>query len=178
MSRNAPQAGFSFLKPLGATAALSCPDCGLTMTPYSCKDRRVDKCPSCQGLWFGGGAFAVFRTAMQEFDLSELRVVLHSNITGLETIPGCPHCGVALAAQPYSYNSKVVLRRCGDCAGIWLSRLDLLNLVELTSVGQFIAPHLSAATRELTRMEEERRKGRKLARLAEALMAPVRNWLS
>jgi Zn-finger nucleic acid-binding protein len=96
---------------------MDCPGCGVEMSNLEGDDQTVRKCSDCGGLWV---------------DVADLnRLLLHSNLPGLESIGGkmdsealtgqCPECHVDLVRigggdkhHPLSYDT------CESCGGTFL----------------------------------------------------------
>lgn len=94
-----------------------CPDCSLSMTPFSCKDVIVDRCEKCQGIWFDKKEIAVFRDSLREISLEEIEVH-QTPPSDIYNISSCPHCKTMLSEAKLGYNAKESIKKCPRCEGI------------------------------------------------------------
>lgn len=168
MAKNELQPTFLNLEAF-ATSELHCPDCNVPMAQYTCQNIIVDKCNSCDGIWFDHTKFGVFKRALDSFDLSIIKKIYHPPEPYGYYVSGCPRCHCALYDLNYSYNSGVKIKKCDECRGLWLPLHETLNLVALAKLSQDLAPDIRAWTKEIKRHQEFLDLARSLRRLGEGL---------
>src|SRR4051812_30078265 len=99
-----------------------CPDCAVAMASYQCEQAVVERCLSCNGVWFDAREIGQFRIGLEKLDLESLNLDPPPNPSSNQTVlSGCPVCQIVLVDGQYTYNSKVSVKRCSQCDGIWLS---------------------------------------------------------
>jgi membrane associated rhomboid family serine protease len=153
-----------------------CPDCAVWMTPFSCENVIVHKCSQCQGIWFDHGEIGVFRDSLMRFDLSTIHVAIEGNPLAEIVLSTCPRCQRCLEEFTYSSNTKIRLRRCGKCLGIWSPLGGTLGLIELSKLSQAIAPDVRGLLTELSASERENQKWKELTEIDRQLKRPA-NWM-
>ncbi len=103
---------------------MKCPACHSELLAERKHEIVVDRCESCNGMWF---------------DESELSAVLRQyRATSLESIncvpqledAACPRCNSSLHAFEYAHDSDVSIRCCASCHGVWLSEGQLALLAK------------------------------------------------
>jgi Zn-finger nucleic acid-binding protein len=109
-------------------ASLHCPKCEDTaLVTTRVRDIDVDRCPSCQGVWF---------------DEAELPRLLHTDHRGLSRLQGghdrsgltekrgdCPRDHTPLLRVFSAQNPAVIVDACPTCKGIWLDAGELDQLL-------------------------------------------------
>ena len=111
-------------------AARLCPDCHAPMSPHDVRNLRLDICVACGGVWFDAGEFGrISRLGSRAVD-----AVVAEEPPSLKSAPAsvggqqCPVCVVPLNRYHFAGTSPVMLAGCSLCAGIYLSRDDLMKL--------------------------------------------------
>ncbi len=133
------------LKPLRKKGKLLCPDCQERMLPFLCGDVVIDKCVSCDGIWFDDLELGHFKRSLDNIDWNLIDVDHKPEPQPEHAISICPRCpGEVLSKDVYGYNTKVEIKRCSKCEGIWIEIHHLLSLMELSKLGQQIAPGIRA----------------------------------
>ena len=141
--KNEPEKNiFNNLISVNKRGHLKCPDCYELMNLYSCQNVVIDKCSSCQGIWFDHKEFGVFKRTLDSHTLSRVEINFKPPQLDSISLSTCPRCEVILDDKNYSYKSGVKFKTCHNCNGIWLPLYDTLSLIELVKVGQKIAPHV------------------------------------
>ena len=156
-------------------SSLRCPECDARMQLFSCANVVIDKCPSCQGIWFDTRELGVFRDTLQAHDLGDLKVRSPES-DSTPSLLACPRDGTVLTAFTYSYNSKVRLQRCDRCHGIWAPFTEILHLIEYAKLSQAITPHLREMSRELAEHHAAIERWRAIGAAGDFLNQPVRPW--
>ena len=100
------------------------------MDPHAVHNLRLDICGACGGVWFDAGEFGrISRLGSRVVD--EVIAEEPPNIRAVVgTIPTreCPLCVSPLNVYHFAGTSDVMLAGCSQCAGIYLSRDDLIKL--------------------------------------------------
>jgi membrane associated rhomboid family serine protease len=161
---------------------LKCPECTALMIPFSCENAVIDKCPQCSGIWFDHREIGVFKQSLGKFDYSEFKLVVEPSEPASYHISHCPRCkDQVLDEIAYSYNAKVKTSKCEKCQGLWLPFKQLVNLMDMTRVGQLIQPHLRGLAEEI---EKSRRNSafygqvKNFGDLLNTKIHPYRSWQS
>lgn len=161
------------LVPTGQQSGVRCPDCFLPMRPYRCEDVIVDKCLNCNGIWFDSGEFNIFKDSLSKFDLQQIDIISHAEESETEIISGCPRCDQPLFEIKYSYNTKIKIKRCETCRGIWLPLPQTIRLIELAKMSQAVAPDLKGILRESKKYFEQEKQAKELRDLGKAMGQPA-----
>lgn len=164
------------LVPLHRIGKLPCPDCNVLMIPYTCENVVVDKCPNCEGIWFDDKELGIFRKALGKFDLEQVKIIARSPEPGAEIISSCPRCVSILYEVKYSYNTKVIIKRCESCHGVWLPLHQTINMIELAKISQAIAPHVEVLANVAKNMELQRQRNKQLKELGTSLTQRIPLW--
>jgi len=111
---------------------MQCPDCRTALLETEYLGIRIDECPNCRGRWFDRDEL---RKAKDRTD-DDLRW-LDFDPFGPEAGPApadatgrlCPRCQVTMRTVPYE-KSDVVIDRCDQCHGVWLSHQQFERIVD------------------------------------------------
>lgn len=98
---------------------MNCPKCaGPSLSPVVVDGIEVDRCPSCEGIWFDKREL----TDLLESNSGEVREILGGeDAHGHDQSPGtCPRDGGKLLRVRSSRNREVTLDCCVVCQGVWL----------------------------------------------------------
>ena len=113
---------------------MNCPACKSALTENYYHGILVDKCNSCQGIWFDHGEIKPYlthiikdRPELPEDRLDSQREVVPQNKIYQE-LKYCPRCQVSMKAINYAYDSNVILDRCPSCKGLWADGGEVLRL--------------------------------------------------
>src|SRR5580765_2921578 len=109
---------------------LRCPDCAKRMMPLRCRAVIVDKCPECQGIWFDHAELGVFKNALNDLELSQLRMAPAPPDRKEIALSACPRCEQMLEEKTYAYNTRVQMKRCSRCQGVWLPALQVYRFIQ------------------------------------------------
>lgn len=107
---------------------MNCPRCNTDLVKETIKDINVqfeiDKCPSCDGVWFDEGELAKIDRVVEPIFL-EIR---HIPTQG-EQLQGlyCPACydHPLMEKAEHPRDNKVIIDFCDSCKGIWLDKGEL-----------------------------------------------------
>ena len=99
---------------------MKCPRCKTeTMKEVKSKKTTLDKCVSCEGLWFDKGEIQAVSEAAAEL------LSVPEGAPQSETV--CPRCMKPLRQFKYP-DTDVVVDMCDGCAGIWLDKGEFNNI--------------------------------------------------
>lgn len=106
-----------------------CPNCHAAMSPHDVRNLHLDICGACGGVWFDAGEFGrISRLGSRAVD-----AVVAEEPPNLKPAPAsavgqvCPVDGGSLNRYHFAGSSPVMLAGCARCAGIFLSRDDLMK---------------------------------------------------
>ena len=96
---------------------------------------EVDRCSSCNGIWFDAGELDVFRDeqAAAAVDTGDVAVGKQSN--AIDQYP-CPRCGGEMLKVVDPQQTHIWYESCSDCSGSFLDAGELVDLSKVT-VGDF-----------------------------------------
>ncbi len=107
---------------------MDCPRCQTTLETQPIVERNdriiVDKCPSCQGIWFDKNELTPLEN-ISEPVLIEWRKIPseYDQLTALNC-PFCPEHPMMKKAE-HPRDEKVIYDYCESCSGIWLDGGEL-----------------------------------------------------
>ncbi len=111
------------------TRSLACPECSGPLREQATEHANVDVCADCGGVfieWFDGDPSRVAAGIAHPAPRAGER----------RGSGGCPICGVALTYEGYPDKAgSVVIGRCGECAGSFVSASALTALGALVEAG-------------------------------------------
>ena len=111
--------------------ALSCPDCGNTLTVERYSGVEIEDCGKCGGIWLDAGELKRLLD-----DPAALRAAESENVPSVTREESanpdrrCPKCNAVLESFHYAYHTPVVLDSCISCSGIWVQDGELANIEE------------------------------------------------
>jgi membrane associated rhomboid family serine protease len=145
---------FHNLKFIKQHPRINCPDCAIPMDPFSCREVVVDRCGNCKGVWFDKKELGIFRDSLKELPIDDIGIDKDSS-SEVHTISTCPRCKTMLSEAAYGYNSKVVLKKCGNCEGFWLPQAELLKFIDLARIAKITEPDVKGAIKEWTKFNKD-----------------------
>lgn len=110
---------------------MKCPDCQMQLDVVSCKGVLIHECLACKGKWFEHQELKRVRDKADEglrwldFDPFDKDLPHEPASSGDKHCPGCQQ---NLKGQRYD-NSRVILHKCNDCRGVWLSSGELIRMI-------------------------------------------------
>jgi uncharacterized protein len=168
---------FSHLKMIKEHPRINCPDCIVPMMPYQCRRVVVDRCLHCKGIWFDKKELGVFRDSLKDLPIEDIKINLESDSDPtVHTISTCSRCEDMLAEAKYAYNSKVILKKCQKCEGIWLPQAELFKFIDLVRIAKIIEPDVKGAVKEWIKFQEETRKQKEFNKTMQTLNQPRFRW--
>lgn len=98
---------------------MTCPKCRTpALVPFTVQGTTVDRCPSCNGIWFDASELPQLLAEDARQVASLRRGSVKEEIAGKKGL--CPRDGSELLRVYSAIDSSVVLDACADCRGIWL----------------------------------------------------------
>ncbi|MEM7645665.1 MAG: zf-TFIIB domain-containing protein [Pseudomonadota bacterium] len=135
-----------------------CPDCACPMEPHRCQSIVIEKCPMCDGIWFDDKQLGVFKRILDRSDLSMIRQIYKMPESDEYLVSLCPNCNETLDEFRYAYNSKVTVKKCHSCRGVWSPINQTLGIIEAAQVSQAIEGDVRGLSLELEKLHHERKK--------------------
>jgi Zn-finger nucleic acid-binding protein len=112
---------------------MNCPRHAVALIDFREKNREIERCPECEGLWVPGRLIdPLIRPGQKKI----LRGMCKEHRTTL----ACPHDGVALGEAKIR---GVTIDFCPNCNGVWLDAGELKHLREQPEIPK--RRHRSAA---------------------------------
>jgi Zn-finger nucleic acid-binding protein len=109
------------------------------MKPFQCRHIVVERCKSCQGIWFDKQELGVFGETLRNLPIETIKV--NAPERSRETmLSSCPHCQLMLTESNFAYNSDVKIQTCHRCSGIWLRYTELIRYIDYVRTGKIIEP--------------------------------------
>jgi Zn-finger nucleic acid-binding protein len=98
---------------------MTCPKCRTpALTQFSVQEKTVDRCPSCNGIWFDKDELTQLLAEDARQVASLRRGAVKEEIAGKKGL--CPRDGSELLRVYSAIDRSVVLDACAECRGIWL----------------------------------------------------------
>jgi Zn-finger nucleic acid-binding protein len=109
------------------SGAMRCPKCRCDMDPVVYDDVEVDRCSSCQGLWFDAGEVGKLRNrkAARAIDVGNVRTGRTHNST--DRYP-CPRCGGPMVRMVDAAQSHIWYEKCRACHGSYFDAGEFSDL--------------------------------------------------
>ncbi len=162
---------------LGSSRHLKCPECLEVMDPFRCDNVVVDKCPSCQGIWFDRGKLGIFKRNLDRIDLTKVQEILWPHQDYRLKLCICPRCREAMGTVDFSYDMDVSVERCSRCQGHWLPAEQMLNLIEVSKMSQLIAPDVKGLAAEFLRLRKNLKRWSQIDKIGNGLNQSLQNFL-
>ncbi len=104
---------------------MKCPKCDKEMTPQTYNDVEVDKCPSCEGIYFDQGELdKLIAAGAAGADSPEYTELSNRMDMMLGT---CPRCDVEM--DPHLGPGNLRIDRCSKCHAVFLDQGELAELL-------------------------------------------------
>jgi Zn-finger nucleic acid-binding protein len=121
---------------------------------------RIDRCPTCEGLWFDKNELRVLRKKEAGDDYRWLHIELWKDIDKFRARRqqrySCPRDGRPLTTVHYG-DSDVAFDVCSTCQGMWLDKeeyQEIVSYLEKTVDGSSAEDHLKDVRNELVEVFE------------------------
>ena len=107
---------------------MQCPKCQIELEPFTYKQIPVDRCPSCEGMWFDYEELDMLED--KEFAMDDLKgSLIHRE---QETDMKCPRCGKPMRRFQYRLYS-LELEYCVEGHGFWLDKGEEQRVLAIMS---------------------------------------------
>ena len=108
----------------------TCPVCAATLIEMSLKHEEIDRCPSCNGVFFDQGEL---KTVLRIVELLEHVQLEEADIENLPTLElarrlACPADGAIMAKRDFG---AAVFDACPTCGGFWLDGGEITALKQV-----------------------------------------------
>ncbi len=98
---------------------MKCPKCATeTLKEFEVEAVRVDRCSSCDGIWFDAQELAQLLSEDAKHVASLNRGGIHAQLDGKRG--RCPRDGSHLLRVYSAVDRSVIIDACADCHGMWL----------------------------------------------------------
>ena len=98
---------------------MKCPKCkSETLVGFKVEDVAVDRCSSCDGIWFDAQELVELLAEDAKQVASLRRGSMHEELAGKKG--NCPRDGGELLRVYSAVDRTVIIDACPDCRGIWL----------------------------------------------------------
>lgn len=108
-----------------------CPKCHIKLKEFSFGALKLDKCDSCNGVWFDKNELKKVIDG-RDMDLEWVHLDLWTKKEKFGARKGknqCPFCSKALVALQYDH-SGVEVDICAACGGIWLDKGEMEKIID------------------------------------------------
>jgi PAT family beta-lactamase induction signal transducer AmpG len=113
------------------SGAMRCPKCRSDMEVVEVEGVEVDRCMSCNGLWFDAGEMEVLNTreAAAIIDTGDSEAGKHFNFIDAYR---CPRCGGAMERKTDPKQQHIWFETCHDCSGSFFDAGEFRDLSQRT----------------------------------------------
>ncbi len=114
------------------SGAMRCPKCRGDMEQIMIDDTEVDRCTSCQGLWFDDGELVKLRSteAAAALDVGNIRTGKQQN--KIEHYR-CPRCAGEMNRLVDPEQTHIWFEQCGSCQGSYFDAGELTDLATVSA---------------------------------------------
>lgn len=113
------------------SGAMRCPKCRADMELLNVEGVQVDRCSSCQGLWFDNGELEQLRDRRvgAELDIGDAKTGKAN-----DTVKNyhCPRCGGDMLRRVDPQQRHIGYEQCGDCEGTYFDAGEFSDLTTLS----------------------------------------------
>lgn len=138
---------------------MGCPVCHVPLKTILAHGYEIDVCPRCRGILLDPGelnyvvAGLIKSGRVPDDSPARKRPIPWHSIPSEDR--ACPRCGAAMTTFNYSYDSNVIIDRCGSCRCVWLDRGELLRIAVYRKghpLQQALGESIAASERERARL--------------------------
>ena len=110
---------------------MNCPKCESEMEKVSIHEIELDRCNSCNGIWFDEYELADFKRieGSESVDIGDSSVGKEQNKNDLIN---CPKCSTRMIRMVDAKQSHIWFEHCGSCFGYFFDAGELRDLKEAT----------------------------------------------
>lgn len=109
------------------SGAMRCPKCRGDMELLDIEGVQVDRCASCEGLWFDGGELEQLRAQQFGAALDTGSVKVGKKHNTMDDYP-CPRCGGSMRRLTDPGQTHIWYEQCGDCRGSYFDAGEFTDL--------------------------------------------------
>lgn len=113
------------------SGAIRCPKCRSDMEQIDIEDVVIDRCTSCNGIWFDEGEVEALsnKEAAAAIDIGSADIGKQHNV--VDNYP-CPRCGGEMAKKVDPRQRHIWYETCIECDGSFFDAGEFLDLSQLT----------------------------------------------
>lgn len=122
---------------------MQCPACKANLSPLNFKNKTVDTCPACKGVWFDLNELReIISTISKSSSIEPVQIRLFEKkklktiYTVHEEDKYCPKCNQVMSIFNYGYDSNIFLNKCPLCQGIWADEDEISALASYIKGGK------------------------------------------
>ena len=110
---------------------MNCPKCESEMEKVSINELEVDRCNSCNGIWFDEYELADFKRmeGSESVDIGDSSV---GKVQNKNDLINCPKCTTRMIRMVDAKQSHIWFEHCGSCFGYFFDAGELRDLKEDT----------------------------------------------
>jgi len=118
------------------SGAIRCPKCRMDMEQIVYDDVEIDRCVSCQGIWFDAGETELLRNkdAAAAIDTGDARTGREMNKVDSYR---CPRCSGTMVRVVDPQQTHIWYEVCGSCNGSYFDAGEFVDLASFTAVDFF-----------------------------------------
>jgi uncharacterized protein len=108
----------------------TCPVCTIALIEMTLKHEEIDRCPSCNGIFFDQGKLKSVLRIVELLEHAELEEADIENLSPLEQARrlACPADGTIMVKRDFG---AAVLDACPACGGFWLDGGEIAALKQV-----------------------------------------------
>jgi PAT family beta-lactamase induction signal transducer AmpG len=113
------------------SGAMRCPKCRSDMEQIDVEGVEIDRCVTCNGIWFDAGEAEALRSgkAAAAIDIGDASVGrVHNAVDGYR----CPRCGGPVTRMSDSLQRHIWFEKCESCEGTFFDAGEFLDLSRLS----------------------------------------------
>ncbi len=112
-----------------------CPRCKIPLEIHQYRDRELDKCTQCEGLWLQPDEFAVLTSEFDVYrDDNSNPAYKRPGMPASENYLPCANCNQIMSRRNFKSISGVLIDSCLHC-GIWLDKGELQSIRDFIASG-------------------------------------------
>jgi PAT family beta-lactamase induction signal transducer AmpG len=113
------------------SGAIQCPKCSSDMLQINVEGTTIDRCNSCNGIWFDEGELEALnsKSVAKTIDIGSAAVGKQQNLIDDYR---CPRCGGTMEKHADAQQQHIWYETCSDCHGSFFDAGEFLDLSQLT----------------------------------------------
>lgn len=113
------------------SGAIRCPKCSADMEQIDIEGTIIDRCVSCNGIWFDEGEIEALSNKKSAAMIDTGSTVVGKLYNDIDDYP-CPRCGGKMEKNFDSRQRHIWYESCTDCKGSFFDAGEFLDLAQLT----------------------------------------------